>query len=460
MKAKENQAMHIAWLKTTLVCMAILSLDGLGQAQSQDSYTKVERSDLLFAFAVGIKGYTRDSAGDLTDIEGVVTEFTLAGKSISLETDRLVAEGGKPGTAASIFVLTKKFGKVKVTWDLLGGEEIWLTPSQKKQFYEFRSQPAPSERGERVFVHRSYVFAVAFSPDALSVATGTDEQDGRIKLWGSATGRLKGLLAAPKTVVALAFSPDGKTLASGQSGEAPVRIWDTAKAVELAVLSKGDFGNVRPSIQCVTYGPRGSILTATGPEHVIYVWDPTNRTLLHSLRGHPSTLTALTFSPDGTILASSSCGPGRTRYDPGALKIWNLSTGDQLADLKGHAGYIDDLAFSADGGTLISVGYTRDHKGEVLFWDVAVRQQKDSFKGILKGVTGMALSPDGRILATAGDDGIIHLWDISERTHLQELRSQTGRLKPMAFSPNGKMLATGSRDGTVRIWDLPLTKLK
>ncbi len=271
---------------------------------------------------------------------------------------------------------------------------------------------------------------------------------------------MKGRLAAPKTVVALAFSPDGKTVASGQGGEAPVRIWDTAKAVEVAVLSKGEFGKVYPSIQCVIYGPRDSLLATKGPENVIYVWDPTERTLLHALRGHPRTLTALVFNADGTILASSSCGLGRTIYDPGVLKLWNLSTGEQLADLKGHMGYIDDLAFSADGGTLISVGYTRDHKGEVLFWDVANRQEKDRFKGILKGVTGMALSPDGRILATAGDDGIIHLWDISERTQLQELQSQTGRLKPEAFSPNGKMLATDSRDGTVRIWDLPPMELK
>lgn len=173
MKAKENQATHIAWLKTILLCVAILNWAGLGQAQPQESYTKIDSSDLLFAFVARIKGYTMDSARNLIAVEGVVTEFTLAGKSVDLETDRLVAEGGKPGTAANIFVLTKKFGKVKVTWDLLGGEEIWLTPSQKKQFYEFRNQPAPSERGERVFVHRSHVSAVAFSPDGLTVATGT-----------------------------------------------------------------------------------------------------------------------------------------------------------------------------------------------------------------------------------------------------------------------------------------------
>jgi WD40 repeat protein len=373
--------------------------------------------------------------------------------SIDLETDSLLLENG------NILVKTKKYGKIRVSWDALGWEEIWLTPSQKKQFYVFRNLPVPSTSGERGLVHKSFVYDVAFSRDGLTVATGGEVING-IKFWDSATGKLKGRIIPKKTVVGLSYNPDGKTLASGQSGEAPVRIWDIGKQIEIASFSEGDFGNVHPSIQCITYSPNGDLLAVKGPDDVIYIWDMIQRILLYTLIGHPSTLTALVFSPDGKILASSSCGPGQTIYDPGVIKLWDLTSGIQMYDLKGVTGYIDDLAFSPDGKTLISAGYTKYEKGEVLFWNIETGQLLGKLLGTPENVSSMILSADGCLLAFDGNDGMVRVWTISPTTYqsistLCELKCSVGSLKPEVFSPNGKMLATTSDDATVRIYDLP-----
>lgn len=433
-------------LATLLIVVESLSSPDIGWAA--ESYTKIDRGDLNFGFAAAIKSYVVDSDRKVTRIEGVVKEFSLAGKGIDLETNRLVMDGG------SIFILTKDFGRVRVTWDLLGMEEIWLTPSQKKQFEIFLAQAATSVSGERVLTHKSCVFALAFSPDGLTVATGTEDDDGRIKLWDSASGRLEARLPALKTVVALAFSPDGKALASGQSGEPSVRLWDTSKAMELTALSEGDFGNVFPSIQCVTYGPRASLLATEGPKNTVYIWDPMERRSVYALNGHPSKLTALAFRSDGTMLASASCGAGKTIYDPGVLKLWDLRTGKQLAELKGHTSYIAALAFTANGETLVSAGYTQSHKGEIHFWNVASGRQVRDFKGIVNNVDEVTLSLDGRTLATSGDGPAVRVWDVPQGTLLRELKCRTGRVTSMAFSPNSRLLATGSAEGTVRVWDL------
>jgi WD40 repeat protein len=250
----------------------------------------------------------------------------------------------------------------------------------------------------------------------------------------------------PDGVLSVALSSDGKMLA-GCLGKA-IKLWDVATGKELATL-KGHTSLVRS----VAFSPDGKTLASGSgdfespfaghdPPGQIKLWDVATGRNIANLTGHAKLVFSVAYSPDGKTLASGS-------YDQ-TIKLWDFASGKEKATLKGHDLSISPLAFSPDGKTLASG--SEDYT--IKLWDLASGKEKATLKGHDKPVRSLAFSPNGNALAEGSYDSAVRLWDV--KSGRSTATPFTGwQVLSVAFSPDGKMLASGNGDGTIKLWDVP-----
>jgi WD40 repeat protein/serine/threonine protein kinase len=356
-------------------------------------------------------------------------------------------------------------------WDVATGQEVIRLHS-----------PAP------------HVFGIAFSPDGQRLAAASRAVPGgadfAVTVWDVRTGNKQLTLGPALDNYSVAFSPDGRLLAA--SGDNTPRVWDSQTGQELLLL-RGHTAQVHCN---VAFSPDGRRLASGSGDAAIKLWDlPTGREVL-TLRGHAGGVRSLAFSPDGHRLLSASADgtvriwdarpsegepdhssltlPGHTGavnnvafhpQDPrllasagadGTILLWDARSGKSLQIRNTQSGNLQGLAFSPDGQRLAFGGGRSAERGwTARIWDATTWQDIPPWPLATEdGVRSVAFSPDGRLLAAGCySKKPLTIWEAGSGKPLLKLPNPWVTAS-VAFRPDGRWLAAANFDGTVQVWDV------
>ena len=299
--------------------------------------------------------------------------------------------------------------------------------------------------------HTRSVFSANFSPDGTLLASG-DSGD-RIMLWDPHSGKLTHtFMGNMKTVREVAFSPDGNILASGHKAQdredQHVRLWDVLTSSELYAFDEHSYPSTGSSedrgVFSVAFSPDGNTLASGGAEY-IYLWDVKTGERIQRLSPDGSGIIySIAFSPDGQTLVSAFASD---RWDRGSIDLWLPQTGRRLRNI--YEGHSYAVTFSPDGSIIAgSVGDT------VQFWDFRSGESVRTLRGHTAHITEISFSPDGQTIASGSLDNTIRLYDVNTGDNKHTFLGHTSDVTDLSFSPDGTVLASGSHDGTVLLWDI------
>ncbi len=291
--------------------------------------------------------------------------------------------------------------------------------------------------------HTNCVRSICFSPDGRLVASGS--YDHTIRIWpcevGHAVDSSQGtrvLTGHTERIISICFHPEGRLLASSSS-DGSIRVWDVEQFPQ--VRQRGQIVPDQRDLGTICFSPDGSVLAGVVNERV-YLWDWRTGECVYRLPEHKAWPTALSFHPEGHLLATGS--------EDGTIRLWDWQTGHCLMILQKHRSFVTSLCFSPDGSLLASGG------GDCMahLWSLPQGECLATLQGHTSAVWSVACSPNGRLLASGNTDRAIRLWEIRTGQGLATIQAHSAIVKAVCFSPDSRLLASGSNDCTVRLWDV------
>ncbi len=290
--------------------------------------------------------------------------------------------------------------------------------------------------------HRTAVHSVAYSPDGRTIASGGGLGDDKsIRLWDTLTGEHTVLSGNSGDVRTLAFSPDGNTLVSGDD-DGNVKLWDVSTGESIQILS--GFGE---QVLSVVFSPDGNTVASAALDSTILSWNVEDGQIKHKYFGHTDWVRILAFSPDGTTLASGS--------RDGTIRLWDTATGQQKRILTDKENRYDSIAFSPDGNTLAFSVY---RKSKIEFLNVSTGKIEQTIHIPDGGVSKILYSPDKKTLVGMDWGGKIYFWNLENGENILTINGHTRNVRALAYSIDGKTLASTSGLG-IALWDVEARQL-
>ncbi len=307
--------------------------------------------------------------------------------------------------------------------------------------------------------HESDVFSIASSSNGKLLATGSF--DTTIKIWAinSEGGQeLMSLRGHESIILDVSFSPDNHSVATA-SGDGKIKVWDITPEGSKELLTRVSH---KDRVWAITYSPDGTLYATASFDGTAKIWKAESGKLLQTLSGHEGMVYGVSFHPDGNQLATSG--------EDNTVRIWDVNSGQELQTLTDHEEAANDydiatllpgvlvVAYSPDGKLLASVG----EDGTARIWDA---KSGELLKSLLihpkrHGGTILAFSPDGSRLATATDlhgpgpelDAILKVWEVETGQEMISI-DLPNRGSALAFSPDGTQLVASGAEGFVIAWD-------
>ncbi len=308
----------------------------------------------------------------------------------------------------------------------------------------FPPAPIPLAVGTPLYTYRGHaalVNAVAWSPDGKRIASGSGDRT--VQVWDAADGSHVYLYRRhSNTVIAVAWSPDGRRIVSG-SGDNTVQVWDAVDGGNVYTY-QGHGGTV----EAVAWSPDGKRIASGSGDRTVQVWDATTGRNLLTYRGRAGWLwgtlvNAVAWSPDGKRIASVS--------DDQSAQVWDAITGKKLLTYRGRAGWLTCMravAWSPDGRRIASGG----DDNMVQIRDANTGKSLLIYRGHTAPVKAVAWSPDGKRIASASEDMTVQIWDATTEESLYFYRDHAAPVNAVAWSPDGTRIASGSDDNSVQVW--------
>ena len=280
----------------------------------------------------------------------------------------------------------------------------------------------------------SNVLAIAYSPDGTTLAASTSS--GEIRLWRVSDGQcVLTCIGHTNWVRAIKFSPDGKYLASS-SDDRTIEIWDLQDGTCIRTIGAGihSLG--------LSFSPDGRYLASGSDRTTIYYWDLQTGNCIREFAGHQGWSMAVKFHPQGHQLLSGS--------GDGSVRLWDIATGECDRIWQGHENWVTTVDFSPDGMKVISGSLD----GTLRLWDATSDRCLLTIDGHGDEIWSAVFSPDGTRFVSAGVGGLLCVWRASDGHCLQRLAGHTKRLWSVVFHPDGQTIASGGEDREIRLWQI------